>query len=224
MHRVAIARSAARTRSTLVLRPTGQQLNFNHARPSNGARQASSAAAASADPSSSTSAKVVHGIASSIVEDAAPLPVRPLRSANPPPVPSTSHRLVIASLLCRSPLVLPPLSPFERAYFAYQREIRSALEKSAQASWFFREGSRAEKTFLESLERGEGKRIVHGVDVTQEDAVSETPEAKEEAKRAAAIDRDEKDLERKKDRTLYLMVKKRRKEHQWQFRAQPSIT
>lgn len=152
-----------------------------------------------------------------------PLPVRPATSSIPPPKPSTTHRLVVSSLLARSPLVLPPLHPFERAYFAYQRDIRKSLERKPDSRFFFREGSKAEEGFRQKLEqdKGEvGKGKVQGAEVGG--SSGPTGPDVEVGVRSGKGGRDEGELRslgRKRDRTLYLMVKKARKDHSWQFRG-----
>ncbi|KAL7337272.1 NUDIX hydrolase domain-like protein, partial [Rhodotorula toruloides] len=116
-----------------------------------------------------------------------------------------SHRVVASALLSRPPLILPPLSPLERSYYAYQRRIHRALAKPASVSqsWFFKKGTQAEKSFMKAFEM----------------AAEEVEGAPDYVPRETEADKkgDVTSLERKADRTLYLLLKKNRKEHAWQF-------
>lgn len=135
------------------------------------------------------------------------------------------QRVVAAALLSRPPLLLPALSPFERSYYAYQRRIHRALSKPAESatSWFFKRGSAAEKAFT-SFDQRVGKEEQKGDMVERrayEMAGEEVEGAPELMHRETEADRvgDEHSLERRADRTLYLLLKKKRDQHAWQFRA-----
>lgn len=130
-----------------------------------------------------------------------------------------------AALLSRPPLLLPALSPFEQSYYAYQRKIHRALAKplDASTSWFLKKGSASEKSFIQfdaklAKEKGDesparayemAKEEVDGVD-----QAGQVPSRETEADHKGDVQ----SLERKLDRTLYLLLKKDRKEHAWQFR------
>ncbi|KAG0147608.1 hypothetical protein CROQUDRAFT_715021 [Cronartium quercuum f. sp. fusiforme G11] len=135
-----------------------------------------------------------------------PLPVRPRTSSLPPPVPlhlqeAPTHRLVAAALVSRLPLLLPPLTPFERAYYAYQLRLARALERPLQPSFFFRPGSQAERAYLEERAAEDSAKVA----LKQEDRASDP------------ADEDERSLERRKDRTVYLFVKKEKPQARWQL-------
>ncbi|GAA6001954.1 mitochondrial 54S ribosomal protein mL46 MRPL17 [Rhodotorula paludigena] len=142
----------------------------------------------------------------------------PAGSSAPP-----SQRVVAAALLSRPPLLLPALSPFEGSYYAYQRRIHRALSKPAESatSWFFKRGSAAEKAFT-SFDQRVGKEEQKGDMVERrayEMAGEEVEGAPELMHRETEADRvgDEHSLERRADRTLYLLLKKKRDQHAWQF-------
>lgn len=137
-----------------------------------------------------------------------PLPVRPRTSSLPPPIPlhlqpSPTHRLVAAALLSRLPLILPAPTPFESAYYAYQRRLARALEKPLQTSFFFRPGSQAERTYTEERLAEEADPGTPVLTLRPDDPA----------------DHDARSLERRKDRTVYLLVKKNRSEAAWQLRT-----
>ncbi|BGP28238.1 hypothetical protein JCM10295v2_007225 [Rhodotorula toruloides] len=137
--------------------------------------------------------------------------------------PTSSHRVVASALLSRPPLILPPLSPLERSYYSYQRRIHRALAKPTSVSqqWFFKKGTQAEKSFVE-FEKRVAKEEEQG-DLEQlrafEMAAEEVEGAPDFAVRETETDKkgDVTSLERKADRTLYLLLKKDRREHAWQF-------
>ncbi|GAA6064629.1 hypothetical protein JCM10212_000598 [Sporobolomyces blumeae] len=139
--------------------------------------------------------------------------------------PASSQRVVAAALLSRPPLVLPSLSPFERSYYAYQRKIHRALSKPLEAStsWFFKKGSAAEKAFVqfdrkvEKAETGKGDEDEMLPYAMARDEVEGASEVVQKGEHAADRSGDVKSLERRADRTLYLLLKKRRAEHAWQF-------
>ncbi|BGP44080.1 hypothetical protein JCM10450v2_008297 [Rhodotorula kratochvilovae] len=136
--------------------------------------------------------------------------------------PPSPYRVVAAALLSRPPLVLPPLSPLERSYYAYQRKIHRALAKPTEAatSWFFKKGSAAEKAFtafdqrVEKEDKGESdERRAFEMAGEEVEGAPEVMQRETEADRTGDV----KSLERKADRTLYLLLKKKRDEHAWQF-------
>ncbi|GAA5978558.1 hypothetical protein JCM5350_003140 [Sporobolomyces pararoseus] len=135
--------------------------------------------------------------------------------------PSSSPRIVAAALLSRPPLVLPSLSPFERSYYAYQRKIHRALSKPLETStgWFFKKGSTAEKSFVQFDKKVEKETGTEDDMRPFEMAREEVEGASEVMEKETAADKsgDVKSLERKADRTVYLLLKKKRSEHAWQF-------
>ncbi|GAA5889789.1 hypothetical protein JCM6882_004324 [Rhodosporidiobolus microsporus] len=136
---------------------------------------------------------------------------------------SSPYRVVAAALLSRPPLVLPPLSPLERSYYAYQRSIHRALAKPVETStgWFFKKGSAAEKAFTAFDKRAEKEDTgaAEGEAREFEMAREEVEGSKEVVPRESEADKkgDVKSLERRADRTLYLLLKKKRAQHAWQF-------
>ncbi|KAH9816958.1 hypothetical protein DFH28DRAFT_927139 [Melampsora americana] len=133
------------------------------------------------------------------------IPVRPRTSTLSPPIPlhqqtNPTHRLVVANLVSRLPIILPKLNRFETSYFQYQTQLSKTLETKFNTSFFFRSGSQAEREFLEQ---------------TTNDWIND--EDKEIKVNEDLLDKDESNLERKKDRTLYLLIKKNRDSHQWQL-------
>ncbi|GAA5937814.1 hypothetical protein JCM1841_004066 [Sporobolomyces salmonicolor] len=145
----------------------------------------------------------------------------PTPSTAPAPSSATPCRVVAAALLSRPPLVLPALSPFERSYYAYQRRIHRALSKPLETStsWFFKKGSAAEKSFTAfdkavEKERGdEDDMRAYAMAQEEVEGASEVMTRETEADRKGDV----KSLERKVDRTLYLLLKKKRNNHAWQF-------
>ncbi|GAA6024791.1 hypothetical protein JCM10207_005587 [Rhodosporidiobolus poonsookiae] len=151
-------------------------------------------------------------------------------AASPAPSPASStpsapspFRVVAAALVSRPPLILPALSPLERTYYAYQRRLHRALSKpvSASSAWFFKQGSAADKAFTQFDAR------VSKEDTGAEEEGRAYEAAREEVEGSSEVvgrletqaDKtgDVRSLERKADRTLYLVLKKDRKEHAWQF-------
>lgn len=139
-------------------------------------------------------------------------------------------RIVAAALLSRPPLLLPPLSPLERTYYAYQRRIHRALAKpfAVSSEWFFKKGSQAEKAFTAFDQRASESEVMDDPTGRRafEMATEEVEGAPELVDRESEADRtgDVKSLERRADRTLYLLLKKKRSDHAWQFRKSLSST
>ncbi|SGY20589.1 BQ5605_C016g08101 [Microbotryum silenes-dioicae] len=135
---------------------------------------------------------------------------------------SSSPRIVAAALISRPPLLLPSLTAFERTYYAYQRRIARALAKpvSVSTSWFFKPNSTTEKSFSAY------DQATTAVDTGLENPMRDFELAGEQVEGAAELvqrqtEADEKgdlkSLERKGDRTLYMLLKKDRNTHAWQF-------
>ncbi|POY72819.1 NUDIX hydrolase [Rhodotorula taiwanensis] len=137
--------------------------------------------------------------------------------------PSPRHRVVAAALLSRPPLLLPQLSPLERTYYAYQRRIHRALAKPFDVSsqWFFKKASQAEKAFTAFDQRAvEAEKHDDATGRKAFEMASEEVEgAPEFLERETEADKqgDVRSLERKQDRTLYLLLQKKRADHAWQF-------
>jgi large subunit ribosomal protein L46 len=95
---------------------------------------------------------------------------------------------------------------------------------SASTEWFFKKGSAGEKAFtaFEGKVAKADDGSVKGEQRAREMAGEEVEGAKEVVGRLeteADKKGDVRSLERKADRTLYLVLKKDRKEHAWQFRT-----
>ncbi|ORY89446.1 hypothetical protein BCR35DRAFT_300632 [Leucosporidium creatinivorum] len=134
---------------------------------------------------------------------------------------SSSQRIVAAALLSRPPLLLPALTPLEESYYTYQRRLHRALAKplSASTEWFFKKGSASEKSFVAFDQKVDKERGDEGELSAYVKAGEEVEGAPEVVGRESEADRkgDVTSLERKMDRTLYLLLKKDRKDNAWQF-------
>lgn len=137
-----------------------------------------------------------------------------------------SYRIVASALLSRAPLVLPPLTPLEASYYAYQRTLHRALSKplALSTSWFFKQGSTAEQSFLLSDQKAGKEKGAQGeVDEAFEEVlvreIDGTLEVSVAVETEADRTNDRTSLTRALSRTLYLLVKKPRSSHAWQFRT-----
>lgn len=124
-------------------------------------------------------------------------PLQLIRHYATPTATPSSSRLVASLILSRSPLTLPPLKPFEAAYYKYANTVQTAQADDFDQSFYFRKGSQAEKSFLnaQSASPAEANEVVEGASMQ--------------------------DLNRLSDRTLYLLLKKKgrtRENGLWQFR------
>ncbi|GAA5989591.1 hypothetical protein JCM11641_002757 [Rhodosporidiobolus odoratus] len=139
------------------------------------------------------------------------------------PSPTSPYRIVASALVSRPPLILSPLSPLDRSYYAYQRTLHRALSKPVptSTSWFFKSGSAAEKAFtaFDARAQKEDNGRLESEEREFELAREEVEGSKEVVGRVSEADEkgDLRSLERKADRTLYLVLKKERDEHSWQF-------
>ncbi|KAH8918892.1 hypothetical protein BT69DRAFT_1353540 [Atractiella rhizophila] len=129
-------------------------------------------------------------------------------SSYPPPLPVP---IKAACVLSRSPLVLPPLSPFERHYYAYQRLIRRALGAPVLPQFWFKAGSLAERQWTER-ENVNRKLIEGGKAWEIQDGDLKSVEV---PKTRADREGDVRSLKRRLDRSLYLLLKY--KDGGWRF-------
>lgn len=142
-----------------------------------------------------------------------------------------SYRTSAGIVLCRSPIITRELSEFEKAFYAYQRHLKSRLSSPFPTDFYFTKGSLASKRWLAGEEErlrandlvsttsqssvdtgditGEQRELQNEEDIASSVAMSRTTEADRK--------NDQKSLDRKLDRTLYLLLKKPRAEHAWQF-------
>lgn len=139
------------------------------------------------------------------------------------PITNKTTRIVASALLSRPPLILPLLTPLESTYYAYQRSISRALAKplATSSAWFLKPNSPSEKTFTSFdakvvKEMGqESQEELYAMGREGIEGVSQLIERETQSDKAGEV----RSLERKLDRTIYLLVKKDRKENNWQFRA-----
>jgi large subunit ribosomal protein L46 len=117
------------------------------------------------------------------------------------PLPELRTRIAAGALLSRAPLQLSPLSNFEKSYYAYSKRVRKALADDFEPEWYFRKGSQAERLFLDREDALDANQIEDGPDAANDK------------------DGDLSSLNRRYDRTLYLLLRKKREQGAWQFRT-----
>ncbi|KAF9187053.1 54S ribosomal protein L17 mitochondrial [Haplosporangium sp. Z 767] len=153
------------------------------------------------------------------------------------------HRIVAGAVVSRQPLIVRDLTPFEQEYFAYQKNLERENAATFGAEFYFKKGSVAERRWKqEEAERqaaasgifssssssksdsGKSAGAASGADLAANEESEEDRVAALEAKvefndRVTEADRknDVRSLERALQRTLYLIVKKSRDQHPWQF-------
>ncbi|QSL64762.1 hypothetical protein MERGE_002064 [Pneumocystis wakefieldiae] len=129
--------------------------------------------------------------------------------------PPRLYRILAATVLLRSPVITEEKTPFEKAYYAYQRQLNERLAAPFPVDFYFKKGSLAEKKWLEN-EANKAKNKSFSDDIYSE---LQDEKANIALPRETEADRkgDLRSLERKLDKTLYLLVKKPREEHCWQF-------
>lgn len=132
-----------------------------------------------------------------------------------------SYKTSVGILLCRSPIITRELSEFEKAFYAYQRHLKSRLASPFPLDFYFTKGSLAAKrwqagehsrsndTHLKEEITGEERELQEEEDIASQVAMSRTTQADK--------DHDTKSLNRALDRTLYLLLRKDRDEYAWQF-------
>lgn len=138
---------------------------------------------------------------------------------------SSSTKIISSLILSRPPLILREPTKFEQAYHEYNRQLSEALQQPFPKDFYFKKGSAAEKRFEEdqavspqgfsaiAAAAGKGKEGKKGKDAAPTEAKStSSAEGDSENKplpRTTEADakNDVRSLERKLDRTLYLLVK-----------------
>ncbi|KAI1317104.1 54S ribosomal protein L17 mitochondrial [Mortierella claussenii] len=154
------------------------------------------------------------------------------------------HRIVAGVVVSRQPLIVRDLLPFEEAYFQYQKNLERDNAAPFGAEFYFKRGSVAERRWKQqeadrlaaaksptSSESSSSK--ASSTSSAKESTISATGlEEETEEDRVAALEakvsfndrtteadrkNDIKSLERALQRTLYLIVKKPRDQHAWQF-------
>ncbi|KAG9068952.1 54S ribosomal protein L17 mitochondrial [Linnemannia hyalina] len=150
-----------------------------------------------------------------------------------------SQRIVAGAVVSRQPLILRDLTPFEKEYFLYQKNLERDHAAAFGADFYFKKGSVAERRWKQQeAERqaaaasgasststgAKGSKSSKGAEAVQDEVTEEDRVAALEAKiqfndRITDADRknDVRSLERALARTLYLIVKKPRDQHAWQF-------
>ena len=114
-------------------------------------------------------------------------------------------RIVASLLLSRPPLVLRALDKLEKDYFDYQRRIADALAAPFDAGWYKPVGASPSGKLVTELD-------------PQELAAGRSEELMSEEERTRSQE-EVRSLTRKLDRTVYLLLRKKRRDHAWQFRG-----
>lgn len=133
-------------------------------------------------------------------------------------------------ILSRPPRQLSPLTNFEKEYYKYARKVNRALGDRFDPEWFFRKGSQAEQAYKDMegehiaqyryklQDAADRPRIVLVCSAAAQEGKELLTYPSEQDATETAQDEDLHNLERRKDRTLYLLAKKNRTKHTWQFR------
>ncbi|KAI9017506.1 hypothetical protein BC832DRAFT_618053 [Gaertneriomyces semiglobifer] len=121
---------------------------------------------------------------------------------------ASSPTVNVGLLLKRAPIILRTLTPFEHAYYHY-REVLSLKEaRPFNPDFYFKKGSTAEQRWLEAQERAEAEAGKLGEKYVPVQPKEEELLALQVASREGAKEKEaEKSLDRKGERTLYLLVK-----------------
>ncbi|KAF9136122.1 54S ribosomal protein L17 mitochondrial [Mortierella sp. 14UC] len=151
-----------------------------------------------------------------------------------------NQRIVAGAVLSRQPLILRDLTPFEKEYFLYQKNLERDHAAAFGADFYFKKGSVAERRWkqqeAERQAQASGSSASTGAGAkgskSSKGAAGEVPDEVTEEDRVAALEakiqfndritdadrkNDVRSLERALARTLYLIVKKPRDQHTWQF-------
>ncbi|RUS32360.1 39S mitochondrial ribosomal protein L46-domain-containing protein [Jimgerdemannia flammicorona] len=161
-----------------------------------------------------------------------PLSTPPSTTVAPLRVPliAKGYRIVAGVVLIRDPQIIRDPTPFERAYFAYQEKLARAAALPFPVGFYFKKGSVAERRWKEEeaarnqamrspLSIQDAVREAAELAQTDEERVQQQETKIEYADRITEADRvgDMKSLDRALQRSLYLVVKKPREQHAWQF-------
>ncbi|CAO3669952.1 unnamed protein product [Umbelopsis ramanniana] len=128
------------------------------------------------------------------------------------PLVSSNYRIASGIVLSRTPQITRDSTPFEKAYFDYSEKLERQSAIPLPADFYFKKGNGHPKLSL--------TEAVKETQVKQEDADVTTQMNKfETGSRLSEADKknDIKSLDRALQRTLYLIVKKPRDQHAWQF-------
>ncbi|KAF9425366.1 54S ribosomal protein L17 mitochondrial [Podila epigama] len=137
------------------------------------------------------------------------------------------NRIVAGAVVSRQPLILRDLTPFEKEYFTYQKSLERDNAAPFGAEFYFKKGSVAERRWkqqeaerLGTSAQSSASESESGVDeLSEEDRVASLENKIAFNDRVTEADQknDVHSLERALTRTLYLIVKKPREQHAWQF-------
>ncbi|KAF9391189.1 54S ribosomal protein L17 mitochondrial [Podila verticillata] len=140
------------------------------------------------------------------------------------------NRIIAGAVLSRQPLILRDLTPFEQEYFTYQKNLQRDNAAPFGAEFYFKKGSVAERRWKQQESERSGNAT--SASSKGKEASSQLEEELSEEDRVAALEskiafndrvteadrkNDVRSLERALARTLYLIVKKPREQHAWQF-------
>lgn len=131
----------------------------------------------------------------------------------------SSAKIISSLILSRLPTILREPSAFETAYFNYNQRLAEALQQPFARDFYFKKGSAIEAKFNEE----QAKLSLGFTDIEKpvKKTTQKTPESSNQSTAAEGVtevqplprtteadeQEDEKSLNRKLDRTLYLMVK-----------------
>ncbi|KAG5457967.1 MAG: 39S mitochondrial ribosomal protein L46-domain-containing protein, partial [Olpidium bornovanus] len=158
-----------------------------------------------------------------------------------PRVGASGDHIKAAVVLSRGPVVTRALTDFEQAYFAYRDALRLYNAAPFGTDFYFKKRTSAERRFLTDYDKRMKRAFQVAAapncepeysapwqaaidDATAEQLAKEDEEAARASQyvtepRVTEADRmgDVKSLDRALESTLYLIVKKARKDHQWAF-------
>lgn len=148
---------------------------------------------------------------------------------------SSSTKIISSLILSRPPVVLREPTSFEKAYHDYNRQLSEALQQPFPKDFYFKKGSAAEKRYEEdqassplgfsaitaAVSKGKAGKGKDTSSTSTSASASSSSEGEAESKplpRLSEADtkNDLRSLERKLDRTLYLVVKQK---SGWKFPA-----
>ncbi|TKY88152.1 hypothetical protein EX895_002862 [Sporisorium graminicola] len=141
---------------------------------------------------------------------------------------SSSTKIISSLILSRPPVVLREPSSFEKAYHEYNRQLSEALQQPFPKDFYFKKGSAAEKRFEEdqtsspqgfsaiataagSASKGKAAKTKEAPALSASSSTTEGDAENRPLPRTTPADasNDVRSLERKLDRTLYLVVKQK---------------
>ncbi|TDL27230.1 hypothetical protein BD410DRAFT_835539 [Rickenella mellea] len=137
-----------------------------------------------------------------------------------------SHLLTAGVVLNRAPILTTAPTPFERAFYDYQRRIYRALQNPFPDYFYFKDGSVLEGRFKaeerarekEAFGKGFGEAVDDSTSIlTDDDAEREQEQPKLRVTKADKL-KDYKSLDRRGPRNLYLLIKgKPTDKYAWRF-------